>query len=165
MGTLYDLGPERRWILDLLDDPSADSVSISEALQAIDGEIEDKVHDIVQMVREMEARRDARYAESKRLTRRAEVANNAAESLKKYLHLCMRDASLKKVETDNFRVTRCANGGKQSVTVAEDLVPEEFMVREGVVRVDVEKIRAALEAGRSLEFAEFVERGEHLRIL
>ena len=164
MSHLYEIAQEHRWILELLQEPSADPESIRQALDAIDGQFKDKVHVLVRVYREMESREKARREEAKRLPTRADVAANAAQSVKDYLQYCMRTAGLKKVETDTHTVIRKGNGGKQALKVHAANVPGEYPKREEVAQPDTDKSRTQIEAGHIFDWATVHDRGEHITI-
>lgn len=171
MATLYEISGDLTALAALLEESGGD-VSEIDAEAAIDtwlnelGAARDvKLDGYAALIREYEARAEARKLEAHRLTESAKSEANKAARLKERLKQFFALHGLKTLETRRFRLTLANNGGKLPVRVLAEnqgAIPDEFcrFKRE----VDLESIRAALEAGESLEFAEFGERGQSLRI-
>ncbi len=161
MSNLYQLTNNYETVLNMLYDEDIDEQMIFDTLEGIEGEIEDKADGYAKIIKELEARRDARKAESKRLSDSAKVFDNRVNSLKQNLFNAMKQTGKTKFATDLFTFNIAKNGGKQALTIDGD-VPEEYT--KTIIENDTEKIRADLEAGRELPFAHLEPRGESLRI-
>ena len=116
------------------------------------------------LIRELEARAQARKDEARRLAERAKRDTQHAAYLKQRLLLFFQDHHLKTVETRRYRLTLQRSGGKMPVVLHTDpeQLPTEF--QRWKVSADLDAIRAALEEGTDLDFAELGERSHHLRI-
>ena len=124
----------------------------------------DKVDSYCGLIRELEARRDARMEESKRLQQRATTDWNAILRLKARLLAFFEAHQIKTLETARFRVTAAQNGGVAPLHITAPLeeIPDEFI--EFIRKPMNPMIREMLEAGEKLPFAELGERGKSIRI-
>ena len=145
MSNLYQLTNNYETVLNMLYDEDVDEQMILDTLEGIEGEIEDKADGYAKIIKELEARRDARKAESKRLSDSAKVFDNRVNSLKQNLFNAMKQTGKTKFATDLFTFNIAKNGGKQVLTIDGD-VPEEYT--KTIIENDTEKIRADLEAGK-----------------
>lgn len=161
MSNLYQLTNKYETVLNMLYDEEIDEQMILDTLESIEGEIEDKADGYAKIIKELEARRDARKAEAKRLTESAKVFENRVNTLKSNLFNAMKTTGKTKFATDLFSFNITKNGGKQPLTIDGE-VPKEYT--KTVIENDTDKIRQALENGKKLPFAHLEPRGESLRI-
>lgn len=161
MSNLYQLTNNYETVLNMLYDEDADEQMILDTLEAIEGEIEDKADNYAKIIKELEAKQNARKEESKRLTESAKIFENRVKVLKSNLFNSMKATGKTKFATDLFSFNIAKNGGKQTLTIDGD-VPEEYT--KTVIENDTDKIRQALENGEKLTFAHLEPRGESLRI-
>lgn len=161
MSNLYQLTNKYETVLNMLYDEEIDEQMILDTLESIEGEIEDKADGYAKIIKELEARRDARKAEAKRLTESAKVFENRVNTLKSNLFNAMKTTGKTKFATDLFSFNITKNGGKQPLTIDGE-VPKEYT--KTVIENDTDKIRQALENGEKLPFAHLEPRGESLRI-
>ena len=161
MSNLYQLTNDYENVLNMLYDEDIDEQMILDTLEGIEGEIEDKADGYAKIIKELEAKRDARKAEVKRLTESAKVFENRANVLKQNLFNTMKQTGKTKFATDLFSFNIVKNGGKQALTIDGD-VPEEYT--KTIIENDTDKIRQALENRENLPFAHLEPRGESLRI-
>lgn len=161
MSNLYQLTNNYETVLNMLYDEDADEEMILDTLEAIEGEIEDKADNYAKIIKELEAKQNARKEEAKRLTESAKVFENRVKALKINLFNSMKATGKTKFATDLFSFNIAKNGGKQTLTIDGD-VPEEYT--KTITENDTDKIRQALEKGEKLTFAHLEPRGESLRI-
>lgn len=161
MSNLYQLTNDYETVLNMLYDEDADEEMILDTLEAIEGEIEDKANNYAKIIKELEAKQNARKEEAKRLTESAKVFENRVKALKSNLFNSMKATGKTKFATDLFSFNMAKNGGKQTLTIDGE-VPEEYT--KTITENDTDKIRQALEKGEKLTFAHFEPRGESLRI-
>ena len=145
----------------MLYDEEIDEQMILDTLEAIEGEIEDKADGYAKIIKELEAKQNARKEEAKRLTDSAKIFENRVKALKQNLFNTMKSTGKTKFVTDLFSFNIAKNGGKQTLTIDGD-VPEEYT--KTIIENDTDKIRQALENGEKLPFAHLEPRGESLRI-
>ena len=117
----------------------------------------------VGLIREFELRAEARAAEAKRMTERANVDRNAAKNMRDRLKWFMEQHGLETIDTERFRLTVRANGGKAPMEITSEAdVPPEYQVP--VMTIDKDKLRADLEAGKTVPGATLLQRGTSLLI-
>lgn len=150
MSNLYELNQNYEKVLNMLYDEDIDEQMVFDTLESIEGEIEDKADGYAKIIKELEAKRDARKVEAKRLTENAKVFDNRVNALKQNLFNTMKSTGKTKFATDLFSFNIAKNGGKQALTIDGD-VPEEYT--KTIIENDTDKIRADLEAGKELPFA------------
>ena len=102
MSSLYELTANYETILNLLYDEETDEQMILDTLESIEGDIEEKADGYAKIIKELEARRDARKAEAKRLTDSAKVFDNRVNALKQNLFNAMKQTGKTKFATDLF---------------------------------------------------------------
>ena len=161
MSNLYQLTNDYETVLNMLYDEDADEEMILDTLESIEGEIEDKADNYAKIIKELEAKQNARKEEAKRLTESAKVFENRVKALKSNLFNSMKATGKTKFATDLFSFNIAKNGGKQTLTIDGE-VPEEYT--KTITENDTDKIRRALEKGEKLTFAHLEPRGESLRI-
>jgi len=174
MPTLFEIGDEISALHDLLTEvggelPDAEAeAAIDGWLRETDAALEKKVDGYCGLIREFEARSEAREIEAKRLMAIAGADLNQAKRLKDRLKAFLEIAGLKKVETPRFRVSVQANGGALPLIVppawerdpAE--APEAFQRR--VIELDRNAIREAIRNDEETHGACLGERSTDLRI-
>lgn len=161
MGNIYEMANNYETVLNMLYDEEVDEQMIFDTLESIEGEIEDKADNYAKIMKELEAKRDVRKSEAKRLTDSAKVFDNRVNSLKQILFNIMKATGKTKFATNLFTFNIAKNGGKQALTIDGE-VPKEYT--KTIVENDNDKIRQALENGENLPFAHLEPRGESLRI-
>lgn len=159
--SLYQLTNNYEAVLNMLYDEEVDEQMILNTLEAIDGEIEDKADNYAKIIKELEAKLNARKDEVKRLTESVKVFENRVKVLKSNLFNSMKKTGKTKFTTDLFSFNISKNGGKQTLTIDGE-VPEEYI--KAITENDTDKIRQALEKGEKLTFAHLEPRGESLKI-
>ena len=99
--------------------------------------------------------------EIERLTARKQTIENSVKRMKDALLYAMNATGRTEIRTDTHTIKIAGNGGKQPLEITGE-VPDSFT--RITVEPDREKIRAALEEGKELDFAELKPRGVHLSI-
>ena len=170
--TLYNIADDLRALEAILIEARGD-ISSPEALAAVEAweaELEtnlgSKIDNYCSLISEIEARAAARNAEAIRLLNLAHVDENAVWSLRERLKFVFESRSLPTMQTERFRVSIAKNGGKAplDIRVGPDELPEWAVKRKTVVETDKDAIRARLESGEALSFANIMERGTRLVI-
>lgn len=161
MSNLYQLTNNYETVLNMLYDEDTDEQMILDTLESIEGEIEDKADGYAKIIKELEAKQNARKEEAKRLTESAKIFENKIKLLKQNLFNAMKATGKTKFATDLFSFNIAKNGGKQALTIDGE-VPKEYT--KTIIENDTDKIRQALEEGKNLPFAHLEPRGESLRI-
>lgn len=158
---LYTLKENWKQVADMLYEEDIDEQCILDTLESIEGEIEYKADNYAKIIKELEALREARKVEAKRLNESANVLDNRIKFLKGNLFDVMKETGKTKFVTELFSFNICKNGGKQALAIDGE-VPEEFT--KVIIENDTDKIREKLENGENLPFAHLEPRGERLVI-
>jgi hypothetical protein len=116
------------------------------------------------VVRELEARVEARRAAALALEEAAEREERAAERIRAYVLQAMQEAGVPRLAGETCEWRRQRNGGKVPLVVeaAAPELPDAFVRTKVVTEPDREAIRAALERGEDVPGCRLGERGERL---
>lgn len=133
-------------------------------LEALQGTREQKIDGLCYVIRNRQARAEARKAEAERFSKLAKVDQNTADRLKRYLLGWLQFMGTKRVETDTFVVREQTNGRPTVIVGIEDEdLPEQFRLQEW--KANVAALREAWEKDPdSLPAGVEVVTGSHLRI-
>lgn len=167
--TLFAISDDLVAIRDLMLECGGD-ISNEQTAAAVDGwlkelntDLEGKVDAYCGLIREMELTAVALQAERDRLDARIKTNENAVKSLKARLKMAMEALQRPKIEATKFTVRIQANGGKVPVDVVDEAsIPDEFFEMQPKLVLD--KVREALEAGKTVSGAALKSRGSSLRI-
>lgn len=160
MAKLYELANNYRNLTELIDREDVEQDLIQNALKECKGDIEEKVDNIVKLIRNTESDIEGYKAEEKRLNARRKSLENNVTSLKNYLDSNLKALNLREVKTKLFSCKY--QKSKASVEVLDqEVIPREFIVTEE--KVDKKKLYEALKAGQEVEGASLKE-NESLRI-
>lgn len=167
--SLMLLSEDARALDDLIEAHAAandgDLTDIDETITAWLGELTaataEKVDSIAWLIREWEARADARRKQAQQLQEAAAGDANRAARLKSYVMEAMRVAGRQKLEGSTATLAVQRNGGKDPVMLTGE-VPRDYC--RVVYEPDKEQIRTALERGKDLPFATLAPRGYSLRV-
>lgn len=141
MRSLFEISEDLHFLQDFLSDTGGDITE--EAMEAeIDkwlgdlGEERDiKIDNYCALIREFQARSDARAGEAERIEALSRVDKNAAESLKSRLLAFFNVHELDKVETARFRVSRVNNGGALPVIIDTEVLDDPESLPEAYRKV------------------------------
>lgn len=160
MAKLYELANNYRNLTELIDREDVEQDLIQNALKECHGDIEEKVDNIIKLVKNTESDIEGYKAEEKRLNARRKALENTVTSLKNYLDSSLMGLGLKEVKTKLF--TCKFQKSKASVVIQEqELIPKDFIVMEE--KVDKKKLYEALKAGQEIAGVKLKE-NESLRI-
>lgn len=160
MAKLYELANNYRNLIELIDREDVEQDLIQNALKECQGDIEEKVDNIVKLIRNTESDIEGYKAEEKRLNARRKSLENTVTSLKNYLDSNLKALNLREVKTKLFSCKY--QKSKASVEVLDqEVIPREFIVIEE--KVDKKKLYEALKTGQEVEGASLKE-NESLRI-
>lgn len=174
MRTLFEISEDLHFLDDFLSDAEGDvsdetlEAEIDKWLADLGDERDTKIDNYCALVKEFEARAEARGQEVARMNALAQVDVNAAARLKDRLHQFLKAHDIQKIETRRFKLARQNNGGKLPVILSQDMAenPEALPEEYRKVRYDPKFTAIAddLACGIKLPWARLGERGEHLRI-
>ena len=167
MSKLYEITGELLQLQELLEDSVEDQI-LTDTLEAVQGEYEVKLENCCKIIRNLEADIDALKAEADRLNTKRAVLNANVERLKKAMYDSMKVTGNTKVKGTLFTVAIQKNGGKTPVEYNKnndhitDNLPDNLVIYSEKPNLDA--IREALEAGKTVDGFTLGERGESLRI-
>jgi hypothetical protein len=173
MSTLFELTEESVTIDSLLEQLGGE-IPNEETERAIDAVLADlevrteqKMDAYAGLIEEYAAVARARREHAKKLEESARRIENKADVLKgRLLHFFERTGRTRPVVGSPYTVAVATNGGKLPLKLhcQPEQLPEEYRREVTTYKADQDAIRAALEAGTPLVFAELGERGKSLRI-
>lgn len=117
-----------------------------------------KVESYAGYIGELQSVADARSAESRRIGELAKAAANKAQRLKEALRDALIRVGLKKMSTTRYEIRIQKAGGKAPLVIDESRVSAEWTTTRTITEINKDLIRAALEGGEVLDFAELAER-------
>lgn len=179
MPSLFEIGNEYHRLVELLttsdgelpDEVAAEFEAEFAAWEANAGEKADAYIAVIRALETkaaaLKAQRDQYQAEADRFKAAADVEANAAERMKERLKdfLTMTDQP-KFTTAAGRKLTVQTNGGKEPLKVAEnvdlDAINQSFV--RIVKSVDGDRVREAIKAGETFDWATLEPRGNHLRI-
>lgn len=158
---LYELTGQWLELINMLQDESADPLTIIDTLEGLDFEIEEKADNYAKIIKELEGQARTFASEKKRLEERQKTLESRIKWLKDNLSASMHLTGKTKFKTDLFSFGIQKNGGIAPLKIDENAeIPQEFCKSVP----DNALIREALESGKELGFARLEEKGEHLVI-
>lgn len=161
---LYDLTEQYETLLDMLCDEEADEQVIRDTLEAVDGEIEDKADNYAKIIKQMQAYAEMLKAEEERLFARRRSLEDRSQGLKAMLQENLEFIGKTKFKTALFSFSVATNGGKQPLTITENLgdIPGRYLIPQPPIP-DKDAIRELL-AEKEVDWAHLEPRGKSLRI-
>ena len=168
MRTLFNISDDLEHLNSLLDELGDDTQQqelLSQWFEELGTERDRKLDGYAALIAEMQARAEVRKAEAKRMLELATLDEKRARLLKERLKWFFETHKLKTVETLRYRLSLAKNGGKPPL-ILKDTSPQELPERFQQISVAPNNaaIRAALEAGEELEFAQLGVIGTSLKI-
>lgn len=122
---------------------------IADTLEGIQGEFEDKVENVLKLIKNEQAYADALKAEARSFSERAKVSENKIESLKAYLVSSIEVAGLKSVRAGMMSVSLRAPSKSVEVTDVNK-IPVDYIEFDTVIKPDKLAIKKLLEAGQEV---------------
>lgn len=157
MNSLYEISREYTEALEGLEiDEETGEILNYEALEKLDGQLEEKAESIACYIKDLNAYVCAMKTEEDSLAKRRKTAENRTAGLKKYLAECLDAAGKEKLET-----ARCRLSFRRSSTVEiidDKKIPEQFISRIVTLKPDKTAIGNAIKAGGTVEGACLTEK-------
>lgn len=162
--TLYELQQEYIDLLEIMEDPDVDPVTLEDTFEAIGGEIEAKAEGYGKVIRQLEYNAGVLKDEIDRLTNRKKAIEGNIDRMKKTIQAAMELIDKPKIDTDlfTFRIQKNPASVVMDVNYIED-VPEEYLIAQDP-KIDRKKIMADIKAGKDLDGIAHLEQGSSLRI-
>lgn len=148
--SIFELSQDFQGILELALDDTMDLDALEEGLKSIEGDMTDKCKNGIGLIRELEARRDAMKAESKRLTANARTLDNKLNRIKQIYIDGLQAFGKSRIDTTIGRMSIQKNPPALKVSVPEGIpykgtIPDVYLNRiPEHYELDKETIKAAL---------------------
>ena len=159
--TLYELMNDYKNFLTAVENGEIPEEAIADTLEAIEGDIDEKIDNIACVLKVLEAEEKAIKAEEDRLAERRKVKANAKERTKTYLSEMLLALGKTEFESPRNKITFRKTPGK--VVVADEkafvewaIVNDDSLVTYGKPTVNKTAIKQAIESGRELGGVEIV---------
>ena len=158
---LYELTQNYLNLLDLLENPEVPAEMVQAALEEVEGNFEDKVENIIKLIKSVEGDIKAYKEEEMRLSTRRRTLENKVANLKVYLESSLKAIGKKEIKGKLFTLKIQKNAPS---VVIDDLntIPKEYL-KESLILVDKTKLKEDLKNGLEIPGAR-LETKESLRI-
>lgn len=164
MSNLYELSQTVEQIVqEVISAEGELSTELEARLNAVSLDFKDKAGNIARWVKNIEANEPGIEAEITRLQRRMKVQNNIKDRLEKYLHFCMENANLNKLELGTITLSIDKNPPSVAIDSEEDL-PSRYIRIEQTKSINKQEIGKDLKAGKVVSGAHLVTDKTHLKI-
>lgn len=145
MSKLYEIANEYAE----LENSGLEAEFIADTLAGIKGEFEDKVENVLKLIKNEQAYTEALKAEAKSLSERAQSSQRKVDSLKEYLVSSIQTSGLKSVRAGTMSATVRAPSNSVEVTDVSK-IPLDYVEFETVTKPDKLAIKKLLEAGQEV---------------
>lgn len=142
MSKLYDIANDYAKLMDSGLEPDM----IADTIEGIDGELVDKVEQLLAICKNEQLYAETLRNESKSLQERASVVENKISSIKEYIARSLETAGKKSIRAGLHQVTVRVPSRQVDITDAS-ILPIEFVEYETVVKPDKLAIKHQLDAG------------------
>lgn len=147
--TLFNISERYLNILELCNDDTIPQEVFEDALREMDGELNDKLENMVNFIKSLNGDIQTIDNEIARLTTRKNATKNKINSLKNYMENCLKLINTKKVKT-SLNTISIQNNPPSIEIVNEDLIPREFRNEEVVVKYNKKAMLSALKNGKNI---------------
>ena len=158
---LYELTENYRNLQELLDNPEIDQEIITNALDEVGEQLEEKAENIAKLIKTLEVEVNGYKTEEKRLADRRKTLENRITGLKSYIDAAMKATGKKKFKGQLFSFNIQKNPPSVNITDST-LIPKEYFVEQEPV-LDKKTVLAELKNGVIVPGAE-LKQTESLRI-
>lgn len=151
---LYEIANAYETLWSMVEDDEADLQMIEDTLQSIEGDLEEKVENMIKIIRSIEAEEKALKEEESRLNTKRKARENKRESIKKYLEQNLITMGINKVKTKVGTVN--IQNNPQSIEIIDEEVllsnPESqhYWIPQPK-KLDKKKLLEDLKAGKKIE--------------
>ena len=161
MATIYEIADKYKFIQQLIEDGAPEEAFV-EALNAIDGELAEKLENYASVMKNIESDIAGIKAEEGRLAERRKTMENSIKRMKENMQFTMETAGEQKLKGEKFTFTVQKN--PPSLKVLDDaVIPPQFISVEEVRNIDKKAILAELKNGVEISGVE-IQQGESIRI-
>lgn len=161
---LYEITSQYLQLLELAEDPDMDPEILTDTMEAIQGDFEEKADGYAKVISNITAEAEAVKKEIDRLQARKKALEGSAKRIKENLQRAMIETDHKKFKTTLFSFSVQKNA--PSVVIdADDIwkLPAEFIIIPDPV-ADKTALKEALKSGKEYPGIAHLEQSESLRI-
>ena len=162
--TLYEITNDYLQLMTMLEDPELDPQTLSDTMEGIEGELEDKAESYGKIAKNIEGDIVALKAEKERLTKKIQTKENNLKRLKETLQFSMEATGKNKIKTPLFSFSIRKNA--PAVVMDEpyiENVPERFL-KYSDPTINRTAIKEAIQNGEDLEGIAHLEQSTSLTI-
>ena len=156
---LYDLDAQIQEIIEngfIINEDTGEVIFEANDLSDLQNYFDKKVDNIVSYIKNLEALTNAIDEEEKTLRQRKKIAQNKADSLRKYVANFLISKDMKKFETAR---TRLSFRKSTSVNITDfNAIPSDFVTKKKKKKISKTDIKNALKKGETVAGAELLEK-------
>lgn len=157
---LYELSQNYKNLQELLDNEDIPQELITNALNEVEGQIEEKAEEIAKVIRNMESDIETLKSEEQRLSAKRKAIENRVSGIKGYLDTHLKATGVKKIKGKIFTLSIQKNAPSVLI-VREEAIPDTFYkIKKELSKSDILK---ALKEGQEVPGAT-IQHTESLRI-
>ncbi|MER2047277.1 MAG: siphovirus Gp157 family protein [Solibacillus sp.] len=160
MANIYEITDKYKFIQQLIEDGAPEEAFV-EALNAIDGELAEKLENYAAVIKNIESDINGIKAEVDRLNERKKAMESSVKRMKENMQTAMIETGQTKVKGEKFSFNIQKNPPSLKVH-DETLIPEIFFTQPAPV-LDKKLLLGALKEGYEYKGAE-IQQGESIRI-
>ncbi len=164
MSSLYELKDDYLYLQNLMENPEVDEQTIRDTMEGIEGELEIKAEAYAKVILNIESDISVIKSEEKRLADRRKTLENNIKRMKEALQYVMETTGKTKFKTELFSFN--VQNNPASVVMDEQYIeniPEEYLIPQEP-KIDRNKIKDAIKAGKDLGGIAHLEQSQSLRI-
>ena len=162
MPRLFDIVGEFERLYDMAVDEELDTEAFEGTLEVLTGELEVKGAGYVAVLQQLAMEQEKAEEIAGQFKLKADLRKASIKRMKNALKIAMERLGVKEIPAGDYTIKLQKNGGKLSMDVDKDRVPDSYM--RVIYEPDNELIRKDLESGKELPFARLNERGTHVVI-
>lgn len=162
--TLYNLTEQYKQLLAMAEDDGIDMAAFADTLEAIEGEIEDKLDNYAVIINSMSTDVDQIKAEENRLANMRRSIEQKQKKMKQVMLYMMTTTNAKKIKTDRYTFTVAKN--PETLVIDDPYLenyPIEYLIPQDPT-LDKAKLKADLKAGKDVGGLAHLEHTSSVRI-
>lgn len=156
--TLYELSSTYLHALETFTDPDADLPAevITDTLEALNGEWQDKAINVIKFMRNLETTAQAIKQAEQAMAQRRKVLEQRAERMKAYVKENREACGIHRIESPWFVLAVQKNPASVRV-IDEQKIPGDYKEEKTITSIDKAALKSVLKAGRVVPGAEWVK--------
>ena len=155
--SLYQISSIYLEAMDILTDPEMElpAEAITDTLEGLGGELEDKAINVTKFMRNMEATATAIKSAEEEMAKRRKALENRIKWMKSYLKDSMEHTGITKIECPYFKLSIQKNPAAVNI-INEDTIPGKFKEQVITWKVDKTAIKKAIQSGKTIPGAKLL---------